>query len=163
MNSESSINDDDYRQDSLKYLDLPFDAAHFGVVVAHFDVLRRIADENRIHIDEAVEFIRTLSIDIVETYRKQLNERSISCDEWISILFAFPSHKGRMQSVRLLASIFETEIAGEQSFIDYANSDEYKTTATSSVHSYSYANSSETVHRFRMFILKASFARTIIR
>jgi len=103
------------------YIDLPL-STYFGIT--NFDDLQQIADENDVTIDESIAFIRTLPIDIVQTYRKRLVEQPMFRDQWITLPVIFPSANGDAQTFRVLGSIFENEIAGERSFIETGRSDE---------------------------------------
>jgi hypothetical protein len=96
-----------------KYTDLPL-SSYFGIT--NFDDLQQIADENNVTIDESIAFIRTLPIDIVQTYRQRLVEQPTFRDQWITLRVNFPSTNGDVHTFRVLASIFENGIAGELSF-----------------------------------------------
>jgi hypothetical protein len=104
-----------------KYADLPL-SSYF--CLTNFDDLQQIADENDVTIDESIAFIRTLPIDIVQTYRQRLVEQPMFRDQWITLPVTFPSANGDAHTFRVLASIFENGIAGERSFIETGRSDE---------------------------------------
>ncbi len=86
-----------------KYTDLPL-FSYFGIT--NFDDLQQIADENNVTIDESIAFIRTLPIDIVQTYRQRLVEQLMFRDQWITLPVNFPSANGDAKTFRVLGSIF---------------------------------------------------------
>jgi len=103
------------------YTDLPL-SSYFGIT--NFDDLQQIADENNVTIDESIAFIQTLPIDIVQTYRQRLVEQPMFRDQWITLPVTFPSANGDAKTFRVLASIFESVIAGELSPSETAQNDE---------------------------------------
>jgi len=111
-----------------KYTDLPL-SSYFGIT--NFDDLQQIADENNVTIDESIAFIRTLPIDIVQTYRQRLVEQPMFRDQWITLRVTFPSANGDAKTFRVLASIFESRIADGLSLCATKGSDkEYDSIAS---------------------------------
>jgi hypothetical protein len=137
------MNTDNTDYYASKYIDLPL--PNYTAPI-HLNVLQQIADENDTTIEESIAFIRTLSIEIVNKYRKQLLDQPNFGDEWITLPVTFPSGQENTDACtfRLLGLIFKFEIAGEQSFIDEQKNYDQRITSRS----YDYID--EPVNRSRM-------------